>query len=55
VTASEVDVPGEELEKFIVQWPGKWPLRLFLANSAGVPRFASVYPLAASGVAKCIT
>jgi|SRR5579862_3903197 len=25
VAASEVDVPDEELEKFIVAWPGKWP------------------------------
>ncbi len=25
VAASEVDVPDEELEKFIVKWPGRWP------------------------------
>ena len=25
VAASEIDVPDEELEKFIVAWPGKWP------------------------------
>ena len=23
--ASEVDVPDEELEDYIVSWPGKWP------------------------------
>ena len=25
VEASETDVPDEELEKFIVRWPGRWP------------------------------
>jgi uncharacterized cysteine cluster protein YcgN (CxxCxxCC family) len=25
VAASEADVPDEELEKFIVSWPGRWP------------------------------
>ena len=25
VAASEVDVPDEELEKYIVRWPGRWP------------------------------
>jgi hypothetical protein len=25
VGANETDVPDEELEKHIVEWPGKWP------------------------------
>lgn len=25
VSASEVDVPDEKLEEYIVSWPGKWP------------------------------
>jgi uncharacterized cysteine cluster protein YcgN (CxxCxxCC family) len=25
VTASEVDVPDDRLEEYIVSWPGKWP------------------------------